>query len=125
MEHAYYFKRNTVYKVDGDEISIVDVKSSNTLTTLDPWMSRIVLLADGQHTLDQLIQYMTAQYPDGAPSNLVETIDSVVTRLTESEVIELTMRPSLLPYYLRLPIDEQDPKEATAMMIKDGFISQA
>ena len=125
MEHAYYFKRNTVYKVDGDEISIVDVKNSNTLTTLDPWMSRIVLLADGQHTLDQLIQHITAQYPDGAPSNLVETIESVITRLTESEVIELTMRPSLLPYYLRLPIDEQDPKEATAMMIKDGFLSQA
>ena len=125
MEHAYYFKRNTVYKVNGDEISVVDVKDSNSLTTLDPWMARIVLLADGQHTIDQLIEHMTTQYPDGAPENLIETIESVITRLTENEVIELTMRPSLLPYYLRLPIDEQDPKEATAMMIKDGFISQA
>ncbi len=125
MEHTYYFKRNTVYKVNGDEISVVDVKDNNSLTTLDPWMARIVSLADGQHTIDQLIEHMTAQYPDGAPSNLIETIESVITRLTENEVIELTMRPSLLPYYLRLPIDEQDPKEATAMMIKDGFISQA
>lgn len=125
LEHAYYFKRNTVYKVDGDDISVVDVKDNNNLTALDPWMARIVLLADGQHTIDQLIQHMIAQYPDGAPSNLMETIESVITRLTESEVIELTMRPSLLPYYLRLPMDEQDPKQATEMMIRDGFISQA
>lgn len=125
MEHEYYFKRNAVYKVDGDDISVVDVKDNNNLTALDPWMARIVLLADGQHTIDQLIQHMTAQYSDGAPSNLIETIESVITRLTENEVIELTMRPSLLPYYLRLPMDEQDPKQATEMMIRDGFISQA
>ncbi len=124
MEHAYYFKRNTVYKVDGDEISIVDVKDHNNLTTLDPWMARVVSLADGQHTIDQLIQHMTAQYPDDVPSNLIETIESIITRLTELEAIELTMRPSLLPYYLRLPIDEQDPKEATEMMLNDGFISK-
>ncbi|MFW5447367.1 MAG: hypothetical protein ACKE8G_04435 [Methylophagaceae bacterium] len=103
----------------------MDVKDNNSLTTLDPWMARIVLLADGQHTIDQLIQHMMTQYPDGAPSNLIETIESVITRLTENEVIEFTMRPSLLPYYLRLPIDEQDPKQATEMMIRDGFISQA
>ncbi len=125
MEHAYYFKRNTVYKVDGDDIAIVDVKQNNTLTPLDPWMARVVLLADGQHTIDQLIQYLSSQYSEGAPSNLEETIESVITRLTESDVIELTMRPTLLPYYLRLPLDEQNPKQATEMMISDGFISQA
>lgn len=125
MEHAYYFKRNTVYKVDGDDISVVDVKDNNSLTTLDPWMAKVVSLADGQHTIDQLVQHFAAQYPEGAPDNLSETIDSVITRLTESDVIELTMRPSLLPYYLRLPIDEQDPKQATELMISDGFISNA
>lgn len=125
MEHTYYFKRNAVYKVNGDEISVVDLKDNNNLTTLDPWMARVVSLADGQHTIAQLIQHLSTQYPDGAPEKLVETIDSVISRLTENDVIELTMRPSLLPYYLRLPIDEQDPKQATEMMIRDGFISQA
>ncbi len=124
MEHTYYFKRNTVYKVDGDDIAVVDVKQNNALTPLDPWMATIVLLADGQHTIDQLIQHMTSQYLEGAPENLIETIESVVTRLTESDVIELTMRPTLLPYYLRIPMDEQDPKKATEMMIADGFIKQ-
>ncbi|NQY26651.1 MAG: hypothetical protein HRT92_05680 [Piscirickettsiaceae bacterium] len=122
MEHNHYFKRNTVYKIEEDTVSIVDVQDSNTVTALDPWMGMIVSLADGQHSIGQLIQHMTEQYPDSAPENLVETIESVITRLTETEAIELTARPSLLPYYLRLPLDEQDPKEATKMMISDGFI---
>ena len=122
MEHAHYFKRNTVYKVEGENISVVNVQENNDLTQLDPWMAMVVSLADGQHTIDQLIQHMTGLYPDGAPDNLIETIESVISRLTESEVIELTARPSLLPYYLRIPIDEQDPKQATEMMINDGFI---
>ena len=122
MEHAHYFKRNTVYKVEGENISVVNVQENNDLTQLDPWMAMVVPLADGQHTIDQLIQHMTGLYPDGTPDNLIETIESVISRLTESEVIELTARPSLLPYYLRIPIDEQDPKQATEMMINDGFI---
>ena len=122
MEHALYFKRNAVYKLDGDNVFVVDIQDNNSLTELDPWMAKIVLLADGQHTIDQLIQNLTSQYPAGAPDNLVATIESVITRLTESDVIELTSRPTLLPYYLRLPIDEQKPKEATELMIKDGFI---
>jgi len=125
LEHAHYFKRSTVYKVEEDSISVIDVQENNAITPLDPWMTRVVSLADGQHTIDQLIQHMKGQYPNGAPDNLVETIESVITRLTDSDVIELTARPSLLPYYLRIPIDEQDPKKATEMMIKDGFIESA
>ena len=123
MEYAYYFKRNTVYKIEGDDVSVVSVQENNTLTPLDPWMAKIVSLADGQHTIEQLIEHMSGLYPDGAPDNLAETIESVISRLTDSDIIELTLRPSLLPYYLRIPMDEQDPKKATEMMIKDGFIS--
>ena len=122
MEHAHYFKRNTVYKVEGDNVSVVSVQEDNALTHLDPWMAKVVSLADGQHTIDQLIQHLTGLYPDGAPDNLVDTIESIITRLTDSEVIELTTRPSLLPYYLRIPMDEQDPKQATKLMIEDRFI---
>ncbi|MDH3354554.1 MAG: hypothetical protein OEL79_05000 [Chromatiales bacterium] len=122
MDHAHYFKRNAVYKVEENEISVVDVHENNTITPLDPWMGAVVSLADGQHTIAQLIQHMTAQYPNGAPENLLKTLESVIERLTETDVIELTLRPSILPYYLRLPMDEQDPKEATQLMINDGFL---
>lgn len=125
MEHSYYFKRNTVYKLEGESISVVDVQENNAITPLDPWMARVASLADGQHTVEQLIQHMIAQYPDSAPDNLIETIESVITRLTDSDVIELTARPSLLPYYLRIPLDEQDPKKATQMMLADGFMQSS
>ena len=122
MDHAHYFKRNAVYKVEKDEISVVDVHENNTITPLDPWMGAVLTLADGQHTIAQLIQHMAAQYPNGAPENLTKTLESVIDRLTETDVIELTLRPSILPYYLRIPMNEQDPKKATEMMINDGFL---
>jgi hypothetical protein len=122
LDHKHYFKRNTVYKVEANIISVVDVRENNTVTPLDPWMGVVLSLADGQHTVAELIQYMAALYPDGAPDNLVDTLESVIKRLTDTDVIELTLRPSILPYYLRIPMDDQDPKQATDMMINDGFL---
>ncbi len=122
MDHKHYFKRNTVYKVEANTISVVDVHEDNTVTPLDPWMGVVLSLADGLHTVAELIQRMAAQYPDGAPDNLVDTLESVIKRLTDTDVIELTLRPSILPYYLRIPMDDQDPKQATDMMINDGFL---
>ena len=122
MDHAHYFKRTTVYKVEGDTISVVDVHDNNTLTPLDPWMGAVISLADGQHTVSQLIQHMAAQYPNGAPDNLVETIESTIKRLSEAKVVELTPDPTTLPYYLNTPLDDQSPKVATEMMINDGFL---
>ncbi len=122
MDHKHYFKRNTVYKVEANTISVVDVHEDNTVTPLDPWMGMVLSLADGLHTVAELVQHMAAQYPDGAPDNLVDTLESVIKRLIDTDVIELTLRPSILPYYLRIPVDDQDPKQATDMMINDGFL---
>jgi len=122
MNRKHYFKRNTVYKVEANTISVVDVHEDNTVTPLDPWMGVVLSLADGQHTVAELIQHMAAQYSDGAPDNLADTLESVIKRLTDTDVIELTLRPSILPYYLRIPMDDQDPKQATEMMINDGFL---
>lgn len=122
MDHAHYFKRNTVYKVEGDTIAVVDVHDNNTITPLEPWMGIVLSLADGQHTLGQLIQHMAGQYPNGAPDNLADTIESVIQRLVDAGVIEITPQASTLPYYLSKPIDEQDPKLATELMVNDGFL---
>ncbi len=120
----YYFKRTTVYKVEGGTVSLVDVHENNTITPLDPWMGAVVSLADGQHTVGQLIQHMAGQYPSGPPDNLADTIGSVIKRLTDAAVLELTPEPCTLPYYLSLPLDEQDLKLATELMINDGFLRQ-
>ena len=122
MNHAQFIKRNTVYKFEGDTVSLVDVHDNNTLTPLDAWMGVIVSLADGQHTVAQLVQHMAAQYPEGPPDNLAATIESVIKRLMESDVVSLTFQPTTLPYYLSMPIDELDPKVATDTMVNDGFL---
>jgi hypothetical protein len=122
LDHSHYFTRTTVYKVEGDTVSVVDVHDNNTITPLDPWMGNVIALADGQHTVTQLIQHMAGQYPNGAPENLTDTIESVIKRLTDSGVLKLTLIPEALPYYLSMPLDVQDPKVATEMMINDGFL---
>lgn len=122
MDHSHYFTRTTVYRVEKEAVSVVDVHDNNTITPLDPWMGAVIALADGQHTVAQLIQHMTGQYPGGAPDNLVDTIESVIKRLTDSGVLKLTLIPETLPYYLSMPLDAQDPKIATELMINDGFL---
>jgi len=122
LNHAHYFKRNMVYRIESDSVSAIDVQESNSTIPLEPWMGVIVTLADGQHTIAELIQHMARQYPDGAPENMVDTIESIITRLIKSNIIELTPRPTMLPYYLRVAFDDQDPEEATKKMIQDGFI---
>ena len=122
MDHAQYFKRNTVYKVEDDTVSLVDVHENNTVTPLDPWMGTVVSLADGQHTVAQLIQYMAGQYPNGAPENLGDTIESVIKRLSETDVITLTPEPTALPYYLNQPMEDQNAKVATKLRANDGFL---
>lgn len=123
MNHQQYFRRTTVYKVEGNTVSLVDVHENNTVTPIDPWMGAVVTLADGEHTIDQLVRHMAAQYANGAPDNLVETIESVLKRLVDVGVVELSAESHKLPYYLSLPLDEQDPKLATKLMINDGFLS--
>jgi hypothetical protein len=122
LDHAHYFKRTAVYKVEGDTVSVVDVHDNNTVTPLDPWMGTIISLADGQHTVSQLIQHMAGQYPNGAPDNLIETIESAIQRLLDAKVVELTPEQTALPYYLNMPMDDQNPKIATEMMVNDGFL---
>lgn len=122
MSHDKYFKRCTVYRMENDGISIIDVHDNNSVTPLDSWMGVVVALADGQHTVAQLLQHMRGQYQNGAPENLVETIDSVVQRLVDAGAIALSDTPAELPYYLSKPIDEQDPKLATELMVNDGFL---
>jgi hypothetical protein len=122
LNHSHYFSRTTVYRVAGDTVSLIDVHDNNAVTPLDPWMGAVIALADGQHTVAQLMQHMAGQYPNGAPANLAETIGSVIQRLSDSGALKLTPEAVTLPYYLAMPLDAQEPKLATELMVNDGFL---
>ena len=123
MDKDKYFFRAVIYAIQKDKVLLVDMKNPKASTPLDAWLGRVVALADGQHTVQELIDYLGSQYPAGPPANLGETIESVVKRLKETHVIHLSDEPVELPYYLATPANEQDPEKAKELIEKDGFIA--
>ncbi len=123
MEKDKYFFRAVIYALHKDKVLLVDMKNPKASTPLDPWLGRVVALADGQHTIQELIDYLGSQYPAGPPDSLADTVESVVKRLQETHVIHFSDEPVELPYYLALPANEQDPEQAQALIEKDGFIA--
>lgn len=88
---------------------------------LEPWLGRVFLLADGSHTVQQLIDLLIGHYGGNPPPTLAKTVDSVIERLHDSKVIALSNEPVTLPYYLTLPADELDKERANRLMLEDGF----
>ncbi len=100
---------------------LVDMHDASVTEPLDPWLGKVILLADGSHTVGELIEFASRQYSGGPPPTLEATIDSVIDRLAESNTIVLSDEPVALPYYLSLPADEQDPERANRLMAQDNF----
>lgn len=98
-----------MFSKQGKTISLIDIKNpEDKKETLDPWFGMALQLADGQHTVDQLIQYVSTQYNGAPPENLSDTIQSVIERLVQSKLIVLTEKAIQLPYYLSLPYELLD-----------------
>ncbi len=100
---------------------MVNIHNPTHTTDIEDWLGIVVSLADGQHTLQQLIDYMTVQYPASVPTELVKTIESVIDRLIEGKMIQLTDESVELPYYLSDPIEKLDLEKAREAMHEDGY----
>ena len=122
MDKSKYFFRTVVFSKLNKQVSLVDLYYPEEKTPpLDSWLGVIVLLADGQHTIAQLIEHMTAQYKGAPPDNLEKTIESAMQRLIETEVVRLSENPIDLPYYLSTPAEKLDIDMAKSLMEKDGY----
>ncbi len=115
-----YFARTVVYARRGKDVLLVDMHDASLSKALEPWLGRVFLLADGTHTVQELLEFVGKQYGT-PPHNFEATIDSVITRLCESKSVALFDEPVSLPYYLAMPADQQDPKLARRLMLEDGF----
>ena len=124
MDRSKYFYRVLIFTKEGETVSVLDRFKENKKVPLEPWLGVVVSLADGQHTLGELVEYLSGSYMGPPPADLEETIESVVKRLVESEVIKLNDEAVTLPYYLSIPEEEQDVEEARKQMVKDGYILQ-
>ncbi|GMR07266.1 MAG: hypothetical protein BMS9Abin26_0268 [Gammaproteobacteria bacterium] len=105
-----------------DKVMLVDLDNPKEETPpLESWLGVVVSLADGQHTIQQLLDYMSEHYGGKPPDNLEETIESVIKRLTQGEVIKLADEAFKLPYYLSRSADKLDIEMAKQAMADDGY----
>ena len=66
----------------------------------------------------ELIDYMSRQY-QSVPANLEKTLHSVIERLEEGKIIQLSEKAFDLPYYLASPIEELDIEKAKSLIKED------
>ena len=122
VDKSSYFYRTLIYRREDDKVFLIDKEKLDETIPLDPWLGVVVSLADGQHSIEQLIDYLGHQYKDTPPDKLEETIESVLGRLLESKAIALSDTAYRLPYYLAVAQEEQNQVAAMEMMVQDGFL---
>ncbi|WP_028468055.1 hypothetical protein [Neptunomonas japonica] len=120
MNNLHYFYRTAIYTRKNNEIGLVDINQPDNVTPLDEWLGLVVSLADGAHSIQELLDYVSSRY-SSAPANLEETVHSVVERLQEGKLIKLSENPVALPYYLAEPIEALDLEKARKLIAEDGY----
>ena len=122
MANSQYISRCVAFSKKGDQVSLVDLRNPEAETpAYDPWLGLVVSLADGQHTVAELITYAAQHYPEGPPDGLAATIESAVKRLSETGTVHLSDEPVELAYYLMHPAERLDVPKALHMMAEDGY----
>ena len=121
MELSNYFYRTLVYSDVKGQVSVFEKLPPHSLIPLEPWLGLVIQLADGQHTLQELIDYVASRYQGDVPENYQKTMGSVIERLIESGAIALSETPRTLPYHLSMPKEHQDPQMAERSMDESKY----
>ena len=120
MNNELYFYRTAIFTRQNNTVALADIENPTKVSPLESWMGTIVSLADGKHTISQLISLLSSRYQQ-VPNNLHETIISVIERLKEGKLLELSEKAVELPYYLASPIEELDVEKAKKLIKQDGY----
>lgn len=122
MDKAKYFYRLLLYTIEDGQVALVDKHDPDKTIPLEPWLALVVSLADGKHTIAQLLDHVESSYKGTPPSNLEKTLESTIDRLVNSQALQLADEAVTLPYYLTLPKEVLDAEKANKLMVEDGFI---
>jgi hypothetical protein len=117
-----YFIRNTRYMMMKERLMLKE-RSRAGLVTMDEWYEVVFLGADGEHTVAEFIKALGNDYPDGVPEGLADQTRQIIGELEARGYIALSDEKKTLPYYLAIPIEQQDRERAKLLMEADGFIS--
>lgn len=121
MNKSQYFYRTVVFTRLDNQVALVDIHNPGETTPMEHWLGIVVSLADGRHTIQELIGYLGSHYPGQPPSELERTIESVLERLGDGKIINMSDKAVSLPYYLAAPIEELDIEKAKKLMHEDGY----
>lgn len=120
LNKSQYFYRTVIFTRKAGIVALADINNPTETTTLEEWFGMVISLADGQHTLAQLTDFMGQQYQH-KPERLDDTLESVIERLIESKMLKLNDKAVELPYYLAAPIEQLDIDKAQKLIIEDGY----
>lgn len=118
-----YFSRNTCYTMLKDKFVLVE-RDRPGVVTMDEWPQLVFLGADGEISVGAFIAALGKQYQGGPPPGLAEQTRGLVKDLAARGYIALHERKRKLPYYLSIPVEQQDQERAKAQMEADGFIKR-
>ena len=120
MNNSQYFYRTVIFTRHDNRVALADIDQPDKITPLDEWMGTILSLADGAHSIQEMIDYMRSRYPE-PPENLEQTIHSVIDRLKNGKLIQFSDKPVSLPYYLAAPVEQLDLDKAKRLIKEDGY----
>lgn len=120
MDKSQYFYRTVIFTRKAGIVALADINNPQESTKLEEWFGIVISLADGAHTLAQLVDFMRQQYPQ-VPERLDDTLESVIERLLESKMVKLSKNAVELPYYLAAPVEQLDIEKAQKLIKEDGY----
>ncbi len=120
MDSTKYFYRNVIFSKKENKVLLVDINNpEKNKQEIEPWFGLVLQLADGQHTIEELYSLLSNKYKGAPPANLEKTLQSVIERLSKSNLIVLTESKVDLPYYLSQPLENLDLEKAKELLEKD------
>lgn len=120
LDKSQYFYRTVIFTRKAGIVALADINNPQESTKLEEWFGVVISLADGKHSLQELIEFMAKQYQQ-KPTSLEDTLESVIERLIEGNMIKLSESAVELPYYLAAPVEQLDIEKAQKLIKEDGY----
>lgn len=119
-----YISRVRRYDLAGKNVVLRESDGPQRVEKLDVWMEIIVIAADGQKRVREILDFIVGEFGGDAPEELEAGMLNLVEQLSMLNILETHVKPRELPYYLKLPVSQQNRHRARALMIEDGFIAE-
>jgi hypothetical protein len=62
MDNSQFFSRLVTFPLKDQQVGLADINHPDKISPLDDWLGVVVSLADGHHTIQEMISFMARQY---------------------------------------------------------------